>query len=184
MIINLNRCILLSWNVSCGRLICWGWELLADVRLSICLGGTHFGSYLITLTEMHRFVYVTLSKRQQVFGPVCGWSAQLRVICSLGTSLCQTYPNLSPSLEPNSCIPYPSLLSETTPLFLSPGDWFPLLCEKKPCYLIYFLCDISVSQVHFLLRRTVVFGWKFRLLHQNVKNFLFLQYLQFKFSRI
>lgn len=72
--------------------------------------------------------------------------------------LCQTYPNLSPSLEPNSCIPYPSPLSETTPLFLSPGDWFPLLCEKKPCYLIYFLCDISVSQVYFLLLRTEFFG--------------------------
>lgn len=136
---------------------------------------------LITLTEIHRFLSATLSKKQHVFEPVCGWSAQLRVICSLGTSLCQTYPNLSPSLEPNSCIPYPSLLSETTPLFLSPGDWFPLLCEKKPSYLISF---ISVSQVYFLLRRNIVFGWKFHLLQHTIKDLLFLQYLQFKFSRI
>lgn len=155
---SLNRCILLSWNVSRLRLIYWGWEFLADIRFSICVGGTQVESYLITLTDMRLFVSVTLSKRQHVFGPVCGWSAQLRVICSLGTSLCQTYPNLSPSLEPNSCIPYPSPISEITPLFLSPEDWFPLLSEKKPSYLIYFLWDISVSQVYFLLRRAVVFG--------------------------
>jgi hypothetical protein len=120
---------------------------------------------------MHHFVSVTLSKRQHVFGPVCGWAAQLQVICSLGTSLCQTYPNLSPSLEPNSCIPYPSLLSETTPLLLSPGDWFPLLYKKKPCYLIYCLCDTSMSQVSFVLRRTGVLGFKFCLTNPRRMKF-------------